>query len=354
MTRAVQWVAKLAALFLLAVVAPGLKALAQPATGSTIPGGQWPTTASVKPVGATGDFVTRLDATFGRTRPDATVRNKADLDRIAYYRFIYGDSTTTGDGTDGLYGNYRSRHRDYPDGDPRALHVFTADALVLKAHCGLETARRSDCGEGNIESGIVRFALPVRPGSYVEMRCQMPAAMYAWPAFWLNPGEQYSSAVLGAKAKVGPLDWPPEIDVFDQFGFDGVPVGRAMPSGALGGDAEKAAGNPHDTYRDPQWGDKWYYQPPVDLAADFHVHALDWGTDNTLRFLLDGRVYREMHFEWKSKGHAPAHLIASLQVGAKFNDLSGIQDQGGIRDGWDWPISYIRVWTRAKTPVLQR
>ena len=53
-----------------------------------------------------------------------------------------------------------------------------------------------------------------------------------------------------------------------------------------------------------------------------------------------------MYFEWHSKGDVPAHLIASLQVAAKFNDLGAITDQGGIPNGWDWAIDYIRVWTR--------
>lgn len=306
----------------------------------TVPGAR-PVTSGVRPFEATGQFENRLDATFG-TRPGATVRSKAELDRIAYFRFIYGDSTTTGDGTDGLYKNYRSRHRDYPGGDPRALHVFTPDALVLKAHCGLDGGPRTDCSDGHIESGILRFALPIRPGSYIETRCRMPAAPYAWPAFWLNPGQQ-RPAPPGAKARVSTMTWPPEIDIFDQFGFKNVPPGRALVSGAVTNGNEAAYGKPHDLFRDPEWGPNWYYQPKSDLAADFHVHALDWRADNRLRFLLDGHMYKETYYEWNSKDGVPAHLIASLQIGPKFNDLSRITDQGA---GWDWPISYIRVWRR--------
>lgn len=323
-----------------ALALPAVRARAQAAdAGSTVPGGRPPTSA-VRPVQAEGEFTNRLDATFGRTRPGATVHSKAELDRIAYNRFIYGDSTTTGDGTDGLYKNYRSRHRDYRDGDPRSLHVVTDDALVLKAHCGLETGVRSDCGDGNIESGIVRFALPIRPGSYIETRCRMPTAPFAWPAFWLNPGQQFPGAP-GAKARTGTLTWPPEIDIFDQFGFKGVPPGRTLVSGTEG--KGPAYGNPHDIFLDPDWGGQWYYQPKEDLTAGFHVFALDWRTDNTLRFVLDGHMYKQSYYEWNSKDGVPAHLIASLQIGPKFNDLSGITDGGS---GWDWPISYIRVWSR--------
>lgn len=332
-------------LLLLGLLALPLPVAAQDNSGSTMRDGTAPRTASVKPAGVQGTFENQLDATFGSLRSGATVRSKADLDRIAYYRFIYGDATTTGNGTDGLYGNYRSRHRDYPGGDPRSLHVFTPDSLVLKAHCGLETAKRSDCGDGNIESGILRFALPIRPGSVIEIRTRMPKAMYAWPAFWLNPGQQFPSVHPG-QANFSERSWPPEIDIFDQFGFNNTQPGHYLITGTPTNNNDAAYGNPRDTFRAPDWGNKWYYQPKQDLTAGFHVYTLDWGADNKLRFLLDGVMFKETYFEWNSKGNAPAHLLASLQVGAKFNDLSKITDQGGVPGGWDWPIDYIRVWTR--------
>lgn len=319
---------------------------ATPASGAAVAGVAVPTSDAVKPVGATGKFVNRLNATFGSSRPDATIRSKSDLDEIAYYRFIYGDATTTGDGTDGLYGNYRSRHRDYRDNDPRSLHVVTGDALVLKAHCGLETSKRTDCGDGNIESGMMRFALPIRPGSYIEMRTKMPKGMYAWPAFWLNPGVQTPPAEPGGKPAFSTLHWPPEIDIFDQFGFNGVQPGSYLIAMTPSNNNDKAYGNARDLFKDPKWGDKWYYQPPVDLTAGFNVYALDWGANSVLKFSLNGKVFLERYYEWNSKDNTPAHLIASLQIGAKFNDLSKITDQGGKPNGWDWPIDYIRVWER--------
>ncbi len=333
------------AIFMLA--ANGLTASAQEAPvakGGTVAGAVPPTTASVKPVGVSGDFVNLLDATFGRDRLEATIRDKNDLDRIAYYRYIYGDGSTTGDGTDGLYKDYRSRHRDYPDGDPRALHVFTFRGLVLRGHCGLDTGIRSDCSDGNIESGIIRFALPIHPGSYIEIRCRMPPAMYAWPAFWLNSGVQYPPVPPSRKASFSARHWPPEIDIFDQFGFNNTPPGHYLNNGTSTNNNDAAFGNPRDTYHAPDWGDKRYYQTKEDLVADYHVYGLDWGTDDKLKFYLDGRLIRERIYAWNSVDHVPAHLIASLAVGAKFNDLSHISDQGGVPHGWDWPIDYIRVW----------
>jgi hypothetical protein len=319
-----------------------------PPNGAAVHGGIVPVTAGVKPRGIEGIFTNRLDATFGNERPDATLRNKHDLDQIAYYRFINGDAVTTGNGTDGLYDNYRSRHRDYPEGDPRSLHVFTGDSLILKAHCGLETSLRTSCSDGNIESGILRFGLAIGPGSIIEIRCRMPPGMYAWPAFWLTPGVEIPPATPGGKPSFTARSWPPEIDIFDQFGFNDTAPGHYLISGTPTNGNDAAYGNPHDTYRDPAWGEKTYYQPRQDLTSGFHVYALDWGTDHTLKYLLDGKIYRETHFEWNSAGGVPAHLIASLQIGPKFNDLSGIADQGGQPHGWDWAIDYIRVWAKGR------
>ncbi len=326
-------------------------ALALPSSGfaadTTVAGAAAPVGSDVKPSGVEGTFKNRLNAVFG-TGPGTTVHNKAELDRIAYDRYIYGDAKTTGNGTDGLYDNYRARHRDYPQGDPRSLHVFTPDALVLKAHCGLDTGVRTDCGDGNIESGIVRFAMPIRPGSFIEIRCKMPVAPYAWPAFWLNPGEEDPPATPGGKPEFIGLTWPPEIDIFDQFGFDNTKPGHYLISATPTNHNDAAYGNPHDLSRAPDYGDKWYYQPKQDLTAGFHTYGFEWGRDHVLKYLLDGQVYKTTYFEWNSKGDAPAHLIASLQVGAKFNDLSKITDQGGEPGGWDWPISYVRVWDMAR------
>jgi beta-glucanase (GH16 family) len=173
----------------------------------------------------------------------------------------------------------------------------------------------------------------------------MPVAPYAWPAFWLNPGVETPPDHPGGKPHISVLDWPPEIDIFDEFGFNGEKPGHYLISGTPTNHHDAAFGNPHDTYRAPDYGNKWYYQPKQDLTAGFHTYGFNWGRDNILSYLLDGRVYKRTYYEWHSKGNVPAHLIASLQIGAKFNDLSHITDQGGIPDGWDWPIDYIRVWT---------
>src|ERR1700687_5264460 len=66
------------------------------------------------PLGRDSSWMLVKDWTFGRSRHDATVHNKGELDQAFYYRYIYD------------HGNldrlpvYWSIHRDYPEGDARS------------------------------------------------------------------------------------------------------------------------------------------------------------------------------------------------------------------------------------------
>ena len=79
-----------------------------------------------RPYKQTGEFELVKDWTFGRERKDATVDTRAELDQEFFYRYIYENGKL-----DGLK-TYWSYHRDYPDGDPRSLHVFDDCTLTLK------------------------------------------------------------------------------------------------------------------------------------------------------------------------------------------------------------------------------
>ncbi len=137
---------------------------------------------------------------------------RAKLDQEFFYRYIYENGKL-----DGLK-TYWSYHRDYPDGDARSLHVFDDCTLTLKG--------RIPPGGGlkprGLESGMLRGKLPVTDGMYIEMRAKLPTGMGAWPAFWLNLGVQYPDG------KFSELPWPPEIDIFEFFNWQGRPQTRVM------------------------------------------------------------------------------------------------------------------------------
>ena len=335
--------------------------------------------AAPMPVGAAGAWKPILNATFGRKAADATVRSQADLfgkpQSIAYPWYIYGQANTcptrtgpggyamrgpVGDGADGLYGNYRSRHACFDEGSPQDVHVLGDDALTLRAWCGIANGDAKDCNPPNVVSGILRLIPPIRPGAFCEIRCKMPRGMYAWPAFWLNgPGVQAPWNADGTPGQVTTTPgWDGEIDIFDQYGFNNTPPGRYLiaatpaphgnaayampgqtdivdlpvPGAGVNPDTTVASFKPHG----------WYADAAFDLTADYHTYGFEWGTDGTLGFLLDGVLYRRRGYVWPAD-KLPAHLIASLQIGTNFNDLSGMSAQG---DGWDWDIRWIRAWTR--------
>lgn len=276
-----------------------------------------------RPVGATGRFDLVRNWDFG-IAPGCTVRDMAALGREFHFRYIY-----EGGRLDGLPQNYWSRHRDYPDGDPRALHVFETDCLVLKARIPPGGGLRQD----GIESGILRGRLPITTGMYVEMRAWLPRGVGTWPAFWLNPGVQH------ADGSFSELRWPPEIDIFEFFNWAGRHRTRVMSTGVQTDGRDAEFGPPHDIFTLFRRND---YVPGVDFSAGWNVFALDWLPDRP-SWMLNGRMIRQMHYLWRAP---PAHVLVTNQIGMNFPgvDLTGM---GAPDDDWDYRVDYLRVWRRS-------
>jgi Glycosyl hydrolases family 16 len=278
--------------------------------------------ATMPPDFAQGAELAR-DWTFGRTRSGATVRDMTALRDSFRFRYIYN-----GGQLDGLP-SYWSKHRDYAENDPRSLHVFTDDALVLKGRVPPGGGIRP----GGIESGMLRALLPVTPGMIVEMRAKLPRGLGAWPAFWLNPGVEYPDGHFSA------LPWPPEIDIFEFFVWQHRTRPMIMECNVqVDGHPEKY-GNPHDTFSLFNRGE---YDPGIDFSADFHTFALDW-QHNLPTWYLDGRRIKQTVYDW---GDAPpAHILVTNQIGMTLPgvDMTGMRDEGS---GWDYTIDYLRVWQR--------
>ena len=189
------------------------------------------------------------DWTVGTARPAATVHDMTEPRRSFRFRYIYDHGRL-----DGLP-SYWSRNRDYPDGDLRSLHVFADQALVLKGRVppggGLFT--------GGIESGMLRALLPVTAGMYIEMRSKLPFGLGVWPAFWLNLGVEQADGMIGATT------WPPEIDIFELFVWQGRDRPRTMEMHVQTGGHPERYGSPHDLDSSSGHGG---YEPGVDFSAD--------------------------------------------------------------------------------------
>lgn len=262
------------------------------------------------------------DWRFGATRPDATVRNMQDLLQHFRTRYIYDHGKLDGLPT------YWSRHREYPQGDPRSLHVFEADHLVLKGRIPPGGGLRP----GGIESGMLRGLIPVKPGMVVEMRAKLPRGIGTWPAFWLNPGVEYPNGTFSA------LPWPPEIDIFEFFDWQGRPRPRVITCHVQTAGRPQDFGNPTDLYSKFTNGE---YQPGPDFSAAYHVFALDWQRDQPV-WLLDGVKIQQTRYVWNAP---PAHILITNQIGMSLagTDMAGMEANSG---DWDYCIDYVRVFKK--------
>ena len=276
-----------------------------------------------RPFKQSGEFELLKDWTFGSDRKEATVRKRAQLDSEFFYRYIYENGKL-----DGLK-TYWSYHRDYPDGDPRSLHVFDGCTLTLKG--------RIPPGGGlkprGIESGMLRAKYPVTDGMVVEMRAKLPRGVGAWPAFWLNPGVQYPNG------KFSELPWPPEIDIFEFFNWNGRPVTRVMTGYIQTHGKPENYGNPKDLWTKFKRNE---YIPGFDFSADFHVFTLDWQKDQPI-WLLDGEPIKQTRYVWSKP--VPAHILITNQLGMILKGVN-VSEMTADETQWDYVVDYVRVWRR--------
>ncbi|HLX62266.1 MAG TPA: GDSL-type esterase/lipase family protein [Planctomycetota bacterium] len=284
----------------------------------------------LKPEGQ--QFTLLKNWTFGNTRPDATVRNKADLDQEFYYRYIWENGTLD------KFKTYWSYHRDYPEGDAKSLHVFSDNTLTLKG-------RIPDGGglrERGIESGMLRGKIPVTPGMYIEMRAKLTGGVGVWPNFWLEEGVQYPDGTFSKPPKA-----LPEIDIFEFFNWDGRPQTRIMVCNIQTFGGAAAYGNPHDIFTTlKDVGYERNLDVGFDCSKEFHVFALDW-VENKPIWLLDGKPIKQTYYEWHGP---PAHVVVANSIGLNLPGMKQTEMKADEKQ-WDYVIDYIRIWEH-KQPAM--
>lgn len=266
--------------------------------------------------------------TFGSGRREATVRNRAGLDREFYYRYIYENGKLD------KLSTYWSHHCDYPEGDARSLHVFGFDNLTLKGRIPPGGGLR----DRGIESGMLRGKIPVREGMFIEMRVKLPGGVGAWPAFWLNGGVQYPDGTFSE------LPWPPEIDIFEFFNWNGRPQTRIMECNIQTNGKPARFGNPRKIFESEkfvkEYPDKGF-DTGADCSKDFHVFAIDWRKNEPI-WLFDGKRIKQVYYEWNGP---PAHILVTNQLGMIMPGVT-VSQMKADENQWDFVIDYIRVWER--------
>jgi hypothetical protein len=299
----------------------------KPAAPATAPATE-PQPYLLKPEGQ--PFTLLKNWTFGNKRADATVRSKAELDQDFYYRYIWENGKLD------KFSTYWSYHRDYPEGDPRSLHVFSDNTMTLKGRIPPGGGLR----DRGIESGMVRGKIPVTPGMYIEMRAKLTGGVGVWPNFWLEEGVQSPDGTFSKPPKA-----LPEIDIFEFFNWDGRPQTRIMVCNIQTFGKPAAYGNPHDiftTLKDVGW--ERHLDVGFDCSKDFHVFALDW-MENKPIWLLDGKPIKQTYYEWHGP---PAHVVVANSIGMHLNGVTQKQMVADEKQ-WDYVIDYIRIWEHKLT-----
>jgi beta-glucanase (GH16 family) len=149
----------------------------------------------------------------------------------------------------------------------------------------------------------------------------------------LNPGVQYPDG------KFSELPWPPEIDIFEFFNWQGRPETRVMTGYVQTHKNPERYGPPKDLWTKFK---KNEYIPGFDFSADFHVFSLDWVKDKPI-WLLDGEPIKQTYYVWSKP--VPAHILVTNQLGMilKGVDVSAMKAD---ESQWNYAIDYIRVWRR--------
>ncbi len=275
------------------------------------------------------EFVLLKNWTFGNKRPDATIRNKTDLDRDFRYRYIWNKGTCDRFDTSWDY------HRDYPEGDPKSLHVFDENSLTLKGRIPPNGGLR----KGGIESGMLRAKFLMEPGMYIEMRAKLPGGVGVWPNFWLEQGIEHPGGKVTTHSKV-----MSEIDIFEFFNWNGRQETRIIVCNTHNWGGKEAHGNPYDIFTTlKNVGYERNLDLGFDCSKDFHVFALDWVNDNPI-WLVDGKPLKQTHYVWTEPG---AHLVVSDSIGIDFAAKKGdLTQMVADEKKWDFVIDYIRIWKR--------
>lgn len=268
------------------------------------------------------------DWTFGKNRPDATIRNRAELDKEFFYRYIYEKGKLD------TLSTYWTVHRDYPEEDPKSVHVFGDDTLTLKARI----PEGGGLWKGGIESGMLRSKLSVEPGGiYIEMRAKLTKGIGAWPAFWLGAGVQHPDGTFSD------LPWPPEIDIFEFYNWQGRAKTRELSINYQVNNKPEKFGNPYTIFSALREDN--FYVPGMDFSEDFHVFALDWRDKDRPMWVIDGHPIKQAYYEWNGPA---AHILVTNQLGIEFAKPA-MKEMTAVESNWDYVIDYIRVW-KLKSP----
>lgn len=140
---------------------------------------------------------------------------------------------------------------------------------------------------------------------YFVMRAQFPPGNGMWGAFWLLPTSQ---------------NWPPELDVVEQYGVNNTQVHSGMFYGTSGSPQTVVQNFAASTY-----------------TSAFHVYAMDW-EPSTTTFYYDGVQVAQ----FATQANTQMYILANLAIGSATNPFTGNPTSGEFPAVMQ--IDYIRAY----------
>jgi|GEM_PF-472124 len=191
--------------------------------------------------------------------------------------------------------------------------------IATRYENSVEGGRTYNYTSAKLQSKTASGSLQTFHYGRIEARMKLPSAQGVWPAFWMlaDPG-----------------NWPytGEIDIMEA---------KHKNPKSVGGTIHYDAGGWHFTGRD--------YISTLDLSADFHVYAVEWGPDQ-IKWFVDGNLFHTASPKTTTGNSWPFndgnfYIILNTAVGGPGTPYTGT----GLNPvPGDYPVTtqvdYVRVY----------
>jgi|GEM_PF-4072123 len=161
---------------------------------------------------------------------------------------------------------------------------------------------------------------------YIEARVKTSWAPSVWPSFWM----------------VARWGWPPELDIFENWGSSNAPMSSQNwhYRNAQGGEQGDAKGVWLDTSHPDYWNGGW--------GANYHTYAAHW-QEGKIDFYIDGTL---THTSTKEVTTLPMYIILSNGLGGAEHGTADFSQ--GPADFYNMKVDYVKVWNRPMGTEVSR
>lgn len=231
----------------------------------------------------------------------------------------YNSSTRTGIwstrydwGPDTIINNEQEYYVDIAnDGTSKSGGYNPFSVLEGKLTISAQPATKGTSNGQQFDSGVIttQHSFSSTYG-YFEMRAQLPAGVGTWPAFWMDQDS---------------LVWPPELDIMEEIGQEPNQYVGTVHTGSQNTMEQVYANTPN-------------------LAAQYHVYAVDWNAQ-TITWYMDNQKVGQV--ATPADMHSPMYMLINLAIGGSWPGPAVNVGQFPAA----YKIDYVRVWNQKPDPL---